>query len=202
MIVNYNGTMVEINVALKCGITSVTSILAYPFCNKVLSKSKSRKILEPYSVHSSPYFYKNKEKLPIDIKIAIVRDPIKRIKSIWGDRIKRRNKPNLDDTSFEYFFRNFWPLHACPDIRKHSQTQVTFIGVNANYYDHIFDISLINTKFKNIIEKISNTAIVDIAINKSNKSNFKLTRKQFDFFKHVYSLDFDYYGMSIIKEEE
>lgn len=202
MIVNYNGTMVEVNVALKCGITSVTSILAYPFCNEVLNKSKSRKILKPYSVHPSSYFYKNTKQLPIDIKIAVVRDPIKRIKSIWGDRIKKKNKPNLDDTSFEYFFHNFWPLHACPDIRKHSQTQVTFIGVDANYYDHIFDISLVNTKFKNVIEEASGAAIPSVVGNKSNESDFKLTREQFDFFKHVYSLDFNYYGTYCKTKEE
>lgn len=198
MIVNIKDTIIEVNVAHKCGVSTSMAIVACAFTTTEedrlkLNKKRSTFFIGDNFIHNSTYFVFDKN-IYSDIKIAIVRNPIKRIRSIWSDRIKKKNKPGLEDTSFEYFYNNFYALHKCEDIRKHSQPQISYIGVNSNYYDHIFDISELNTKYKQLIEDLSNVEIPDIFANNSDYSDFNVTKEQYKYFRHVYSLDYHYYG--------
>jgi hypothetical protein len=188
---NYKDKTVIVNVSHKVGKSTIINLLGYPLTNYFGSKSQVRKKLNPNDFTTDKCFE------DADLKVAIVRDPIERIKSCYNDRIVKKNRDNLRDRikSFTDFYNNFEDLYKNEyQIKLHSYPQVEELGVNPNYYDLIVNTKDINTKFKPELEKLLNVNIPETIQNRSHSDNIEITNKEIEYFKDFYKEDYKYYG--------
>lgn len=96
--------------------------------------------------------------------VCIVRNPINRFISLYKDKIVKEKRCGTPPPSFSDFTRNFaeviknndFPHPPNPSLKyleHHFAPQTLILGNNEDYYEHIFDISEINTKLKSYLEK-------------------------------------------------
>ena len=188
---NYKDKTVIVNVSHKVGKSTIINLLGYPLTNYFGSKSQVRKKLNPNDFTIDKCFEDT------DLKVAIVRDPIERIKSCYNDRIVKKNRDNLKDRikSFTDFCNNFEDLYKNEyQIKIHSYPQVEELGTNPNYYDLIVNTKDINTKFKPELEKLLNVNIPETIKNRSHSDSIKITNEEIEYFKDFYKEDYKYYG--------
>ena len=187
---NYKDKTVIVNLSHKTGVSTIINLLAYPITKYFGSKSQVRKKLKP-----EIYTLENKFD-DADLKVAIVRDPIERIKSCYKDRIVVKNRDNLRDkvNTFTDFCNNFEKLYKEEyQIKLHSYPQVEALGKNPNYYDLIVSTKDINSKFKPRLEKLLDEKIPETKLNVSNSSDIIVTKDQIEYFKNFYKEDYKYY---------
>jgi hypothetical protein len=103
-----NGTTVSLHAANKCGISTVQSYLGYPFWNDLRGRNGKRELKD-----KGLWFDREQTKRytapPADHRAAVIRDPIKRMTSIYTDRVVRKNRERCNEeiTSWEIFVNEF-----------------------------------------------------------------------------------------------
>ena len=192
---SYDDKTVIVNISRKAGISTMINLLAYPLISYFGSKTQVIKKLNLNNF--SDKFITTKSFDEADLKVAIVRDPIDRIKSCYNDRIAKKNKDNLKDRikSFADFYKNFEGLYENEyQIKTHSYPQIEELGTNPNYYDLIVNTKDMNTKFKTKLEKLLKIKIPNTIKNTSNSTDIILTKEETEYFKNFYKEDYKYYG--------
>jgi len=188
---NYKNKTVIVNLSHKTGVSTMINLLSYPITKYFGSKSQVRKKLDTE-------FYTLENKFDdADLKVAIVRDPIERIKSCYKDRIVVKNRDNLKDKikSFTDFCNNFEKLYKEEyQIKLHSYPQVEALGTNPNYYDIIVNTKEINSKFKPKLEKLLDEKIPETKLNVSHSHDVTVKENEIEYFKDFYKDDYKYYG--------
>lgn len=185
----------------KAGISTVWNIISYAKTKKFLPKSKIRKlypeiVIDPIC-NSTDYLNQTN----FNIKVAIVRDPIDRIKSVYADRILKKNRENYKELypTFGDFTKHFVEIMSTKnDIYYHACPQYLQLGDNINVFDKVYNTTQINEEFKKSIEKLYNIKIPSAVHNSSGLSNFEITKSQKDFYYEYYKKDFEIFGDFLI----
>lgn len=200
MIVKYDDFSIMAHVPHKCGISSVINYLAWPYLQgtgsnkketvKSLSRLDKVDYRETLSIINETNAY----------KIALVRDPVSRVSSVWSDRVLKKNKDKLSTTSWEYFITNFARLRdSCPDISMHSRPYTEYIDTDLSKYDLIVNskeidnvlIPWLNQKLKcKIIPSRRNVSL-------SLRVKHKLKPSEIEFIKDYYKRDYEIFSKYI-----
>lgn len=186
-----NGNILEIRAAQKVGSTTIHSIL-----RESLKLDHNTQYIKQYYTKRP----KNYSSVPTH-RIAVIRDPVDRLKSVYSDRVIKKNKNECRSVikdwndfivNLEQYRQNF------PDIRQHCRPQIIYID-NIDQYNKVFNISEISTKLLDYIYEIGNVRLDPIHKKSSNseKRNIvvtdqhkKLIRK---YYKEDYTLLKDYF---------
>jgi len=196
-IVVYEKNTVQVLCPNKAGNSSVIDIICYPFYNKFLARTGRDALV------GKKYFTEKKHdalQIQIDKKIAIVRDPIERLKSCYVNRVLQMNKGNIQNKvkSWNYFVYNLENIqNLYIDIKKHSEPQNILLGYPENF-DYIFNSNDINFKFKTLINNLSGVNIVGTSNQKASptklKETIKISNDEIKIIKKIYDKDYEIWG--------
>lgn len=198
MIIKINNQVLMIVVPQKCGISTVVNILGWNLFNRKATKgeirlrwSSTKAMLHIGAPGEVEWCKENKIKP--ELIIGVVRDPIERIKSIYFDRVLTKNKDQLKNLTFEYFFNNFNSLiKNNSDVGRHARKQCSWLSDDVNFYDQIITTNQINDILRPIIEKKIGFEIPSLIKNQSVKSNLIVSEEQSNFFQNYYSEDYEF----------
>ena len=200
MIIKVKEKYICVIVPQKSGISTVTSILAYPHVNQIYNKTITRNLLEKDdllfllggSIYENISFIKSNN-IQIEHYIGIYRDPIERFISAYKDRVLKKNKDNFKDKSLNFVLSNLpYLIQKKTDFGNHARPQFFWLG-EKKYYNKIISTHELNTIFKPIIENISDTKIPDIKQNTYIQGiNVNLSDQQILFLKNFYSSDYNF----------
>lgn len=194
-----NNKKLLIAIPNKNGSSTAISMIGFP----IMGEFKYRKERRPI-MRQSNWQERSIDWIAVDewysytMRIAILRDPVKRFVSCYNDRIVNKNKHGTRDyvTDIEYFIENIDEIcNKSSDIRNHSRAQYSSIGPT-NMYTNIFTLEQLDTEFKTLIEQYSDTADIPLFRNKhSNKApKLELTDDQTSRIQNIYSVDYQMYG--------
>lgn len=197
MIVKFpNEKVVMVKIGLKCGTTSVYSMLVYPRLRTLEHTiyDGEEKILTPLNE-----YWSTKKECPfkINYKIAIVRDPVQRFYSLYKQRVLNKNlqdsKPNWEE--FVNNFKNI--VRPSQDLWGHSRPQYLTLGKDPSIYDYVFKTSEID-KFGKLVIKISDLDMDMPNIHYNKSLNFGkimwITPDHTKKIKEYYTTDYKYWG--------
>lgn len=194
-----NNKKLLIAIPNKNGSSTAISMIGFPMLGEFKYRKERTHIMRQYKWRERIC-----SKISIDewhsypVRIAIIRDPVKRFLSCYNDRIVNKNK---DDTrnyveNIEYFITNIEEVRQqSSDIRVHSRDQYLSIGPLSNY-THIYKLEQLDTEFKTLIEEYSDTPNIPLFRNKhSNKApKLILDADQVSRIHDIFSLDYEMYG--------
>jgi hypothetical protein len=198
MIVKVKDVILAVVVPQKCGISTVTNILAYHLTNQSVSKTKCRRTLSRAQCLINPgqleeQFYIKWANPKPDYVFAVVRDPIQRLLSAYRDRVYTKNIDQFDNPTWEWFCNNFKDIvFANTDVGRHCRPQTEWFGKNVSLYDQVFYTKDINTKLKPIVENITGISIPDLYSNASQHVELNISDQQVNFFKNYYKWDYEF----------
>jgi hypothetical protein len=188
-----NKKSVSVNVANKCGSSTVRGILGYPRINGII-----RHIPRHLRPHNE--YYEGEETVPftVDYKFVIVRDPVERFLSIYRQRVLSISADNITEevTSFDYFVKNYEDIkNRYPDIEKNGHLQTQEIGKDYQMYDSVFNTNSLAKKFRKRISKISEVEIPVVHLKNTRKApdNFDVTDEHRKIIKELFSDDYAYW---------
>jgi hypothetical protein len=135
----------------------------------------------------------------IPVRIAIIRDPVKRFVSSYRDRVLNKNKDKVKSfvTDFDYYVNNIDEVRfKSKDIRNHTKTQVSSIGNDPSKYTHIILTDNMNTELIPLIEQVSEVPSVPVSYHKMSKKAPKVipSNEQVKKIKKLFKEDYDAYG--------
>lgn len=201
MIVKFpNNKLLFVACSKKCGTTSITSILGYPRVGKHAAR-QMKKILVPHqewfkTLDRSPY-----QLTDIENKIAVVRDPVRRLSSCFLDRVLLKNRNNIRNevNNWEDFINNleyFRSKEEYTDLRRHSFPQVLVIGKDVTLYNKVFKTSEIGNQLVSYVGALANCKIPPIQTKVSSpvKQEIVITEQHRKIIKDYYSDDYTYWG--------
>ena len=132
--------------------------------------------------------------------ICIKRDPVERFISCYKDKILKEGKCDrigvnqlLDN--FQRTMNKYDKLH--PSGRKvkyvwyHFAPQVRQFGKDLSYYEHVFDISEMNTSVKEYLEDKWKINLPPVHARRGKSSTLKLTEDQIRRVKQIYKKDYE-----------
>lgn len=186
-----NEKVIEVHCPQKCGSTTLHAILRE---SVMLS-------------HNLPTYNGNywKKKAPSNLvitdKIRIIRDPVSRLKSVFSDRVLKKNRNNSRDAikDWDDFVLNLETYRKqFPDIGQHTRPQ---IGPNTpeefdSYYDQIFFMSEISTKLISYINNLAEIKMLPIHKKASGTENRNIvvTEKHLEIIQNYYKDDYRVIG--------
>lgn len=144
-------------------------------------------------------------------KICIKRDPVDRFISCYTDKIIREknisealNGSEVNYEYIDYFLDNFDSILENHDKIHYSQrdtgvkylwyhfiSQTSHYGSDINYYDHVFDISEIDTNLKEYLEGKWSITLPTMHCRNQKDSKITLTDDQVEKVKKIYSEDYE-----------
>ena len=139
-----NNKTVAIRVNPKCGKSTVASIVCYPYMGKHKPIYKPARELKRFGRVEL-----TDEHEP-DYRIAVVRDPVRRLCSAYLDRIVTKNRENLQKKirSWSQFLAKLERLQQTSrDMAIHTTPQVRRLGTDAGVYDRVFTTEQLSTEF-------------------------------------------------------
>lgn len=128
-----------------------------------------------------------------EIKICIVRDPVKRFVSGYTNRVLHYKEiPYVDFdqflSNFDFYYKNY------SAITWHLSPQTRFLGKDSSYYTHVFNTSEIN-KVANLLGEMSGVSIQP-EWEQTGGSDRKpiLSESQIETIKNIYQEDYKVFG--------
>jgi len=141
------------------------------------------------------------------VKIGFVRDPLDRLASLYRNRViikqwneatqwLRASKLELDvNPSFEHFVENLGAYQkALPSVKHHSASQVTYLGSDPQFYDHLYS----DKEIQNFEAFLSLSLRRPTALVFSNKSDqiipLGINSKVINKVRDIYEQDYEVFG--------
>ena len=133
--------------------------------------------------------------------ICIVRNPINRFISLYLDKIVKEKRCGNPPPSFSDFTCNFarfikdndFPHGANRNLNfleHHFASQSLILGKDEDYYEHIFDISEMNTKVKSYLEKRWGVELPSLHCRKAKKNSEIIPNpKDLKHIEEIYKID-------------
>jgi len=191
-----NGKIVSVAVNLKCGYTSVRGILLFPRLKSLdlhnpADPDHLRNHLAPFNEYWDSNFdcpYK------VDYNIAIVRNPVDRLYSLFKWTIKYDEAIN---ESWKTFLYNFSSINK-KSLKKddHYLPQYYVLGTNPLAYDYIYNTKNLK-EFTKTISDISGVKIPNVHLNQSKNTQKKpawIGSKEKQIIMDYYKKDYQYWG--------
>ncbi|WP_050816706.1 sulfotransferase family 2 domain-containing protein [Candidatus Aquiluna sp. IMCC13023] len=141
------------------------------------------------------------------LKIGFVRDPLERLASVYRNRVIRKHDKELaqwsmvsqlgidPNPSFEHFVENLTAYQkALPTIMHHSAPQITYLGLGAQFYDHLYldkesqDFELYLTKLLGRPTTLTRSQTSDRNI------PLGINSKVIERVREIYRLDYEVFG--------
>lgn len=187
-----NSKVVSVSVMNKCGTSTTFGTLGYPRLGKIVRN------ISRYLRPENEYWEANKDcPFDIDVHVAIVRDPVDRMFSVYKQRILSRNWENIKDdvTSWDYFVTDFVRIkNQYKDIEIHTIPQVDRHGNDPSKFDFIFNTNELIEKFIPKMSEISGTIIPAIHMKKTNNPPIEITDNHRLLIKGYFEDDYKYWG--------
>lgn len=131
--------------------------------------------------------------------ICVKRDPIKRFISCYEDKVVKEKR--LPGVSLDQFLDNPWEIIDNMDkplsenksigyLYYHFAPQAMHLGENIDYYNHVFDISEVNTRCKEYFESMWNIELPDLVCRSNPKKKTVLTEEQTEKVTSIYDIDY------------
>jgi hypothetical protein len=192
-----NGKIVALHANNKCGISTVQSYLGYPFFFDMRGRNGKAELKE-----KGLWFDKDMGKNFIapdaDHRAAVIRDPVKRMTSIYTDRVLRKNRENCKQeiTSWEIFVNELptWQSKY-KDILIHSLVQADVLS-EVESYEKIFNTGQLSNDVR---QWVSNHAGITIPPHKGKDGRgaseaIQVTPEQEKLIKKYYAKDYEVFG--------
>ena len=174
----------------KAGSTTVLNYIGQIFWNESPDKPTGTAIKNHlgedsyYGQEKSFDYYKDKL-LKCDIRIAVYRDPVKKLLSGFTHAKKFNKIHFLDD-----FLQNYTAYMNIQNyIRIHCRTNTEMLGEDKNIYTHVFNVDEINPKLKPLLEQWSGKKLKETWLRKTEP--VKITEKQEKKIKLIMKVDYD-----------
>lgn len=155
-----NGKIVALHANNKCGISTVQSYLGYPFFFDMRGRNGKGELIEK-GLWFAKDMGKNVTAPPADHRAAVIRDPVKRMTSIYTDRVLRKNRENCKEeiTSWEIFVAELpkWQ-NKYKDILIHSMVQSDVLS-DITSYDKIFTTDQLSTDVRQWVSDLAGVVI-------------------------------------------
>ena len=174
----------------KAGSTTVLNYIGQIFWNESPDKPTGTAIKNHlgedsyYGQEKSFDYYKDKL-LKCDVRIAVFRDPVKKLLSGFTHAKKFNKIHYLDD-----FLQNYVAYMNIQNyIRIHCRTNTEMLGEDKNIYTHVFNVDEINPKLKPLLEQWSGKKLKETWLRKTEP--VKITKEQEEKIKSIMKVDYD-----------
>jgi len=174
----------------KAGSTTVLNYIGQIFWNEPPHKATGTIITSHlgedsyYGQEKSFDYYKNKL-LKCDVRIAVYRDPVKKLLSGFTHAKKFNKIHFLDD-----FLQNYKAYMNLQNyIRIHCRTNTEMLGEDKKIYTHIFNVDEINSKLKPLLEEWSGKKLKETWLRKTEP--VKITAEQEKKIEFIMKKDYD-----------
>ena len=174
----------------KAGSTTILNYIGQIFWNEPPHLSTGTVIKNHlgedsyYGQEKSFDYYKDKL-LKCDVRIAVFRDPVKKLLSGFTHAKKFNKIHYLDD-----FLQNYVAYMNIQNyIRIHCRTNTEMLGEDKNIYTHVFNVDEINPKLKPLLEQWSGKKLKETWLRKTEP--VKITEKQEKKIKLIMKVDYD-----------
>ena len=188
-----NQKVVSVSVMNKCGTSTTFGTLGFPRIGKVVRNiSRTLRPLNEYWEDDNDCPFN------IDYKIAIVRDPVDRMYSVYKQRILSRNWENIKDdvTSWDMYVKDFKRIrNQYKDISIHTIPQVTRHGTDPKKFDFVYNTNELANSFIPKISVISGVNIpnnIHMKLTKDPKE--KITKEHRELIQNYFADDYKYWG--------
>ncbi|MCW1917807.1 sulfotransferase family protein [Rhodobacter sp. KR11] len=133
------------------------------------------KLVHIHHIHSSTNFQALPPEQAAGLwKIAVLRDPLKRLVSVWRNRVMYHRElevGRLAETpagagltprpKLEEFVMNLEAYRAASvSIRRHSDPHVRFLGPDPTYYDRLYQMSELATLTRDLSDRVGRTLVM------------------------------------------
>lgn len=189
--------------APKGGGTTVRLWIEYSRSKKINSEIKRNYVTQSSSSYRnlSDMGYKlNWFELVEGERVCIKRDPIKRFKSCFKDKVIGETR--MGKVSVHYFINNFdmllrkhnKPHPSNPKVpynRYHFAPQVRQFGYDKSYYTEVFDISEVNTRLKEYLQDKWKMILPDLHARNNKSFSLVLSPTQIKKLEEIYKEDYE-----------
>lgn len=192
-----NGNIVSLHAANKCGISTVQSYLGYPFFFDMRGRNGKEHLKEKGLWFDKEINGNTVAPFP-KYKAAVVRNPIKRMTSIYTDRVLRKNRENCQEeiTSWELFVTELpkWQ-ERYKDIFTHSSPQSDVLA-DISFYHEIFTTEQLSTAVRKWVSEVSGIPIPPHRgkYGRGVSESIIVTKEQKKLIKKYYAKDYEMFG--------
>jgi hypothetical protein len=185
----------------KCGSRTIVSWAVLIKEPELIEKQptwfeESRRYVEYREIQKklNPVSYKD-----FSIKFCVVRDPVDRFISMYTNRVLFHQTIKNFDCSigvgeFIECFDDMIDTINFEGIKRHSLPLTHYLGTDATFYTHIFNINELD-KLKILIEETYDVKLPNLHLQKSgNIQKPILTQEQTNWVKNKYKKDYEIYG--------
>jgi len=195
-----NGTRVGFVHIPKCGGTSVKTMMleaagidwkSTPAIDWGIRENE--RMYTGHDMHVWRSRFRAKLNFDAEVRIAVIRDPVERIRSAYTNRILYHQKMSCPGGIDELIHK--LPNRVNPDLLHHTMPMLRFLGQYPESFTHIFTTKEID-KVADLLSEISGKKVPNIKRQTGGseyKDKIQITQDHINKIKHVYADDYKFW---------